>query len=102
MIYTLLNFGWIFISTFLLGFGFLTVLGKCFNKNLLSIDFILITGLMAATVYAQAMSLIYKVRTLASLLLLLIVLGIAVLLHRTLFGWIKKMLADRSRLYRCV
>ena len=99
MIYTLLNFGWIFISTFLLGFGFLTVLGKCFNKNLLSIDFILITGLMAATVYAQAMSLIYKVRTLASLLLLLIVLGIAVLLHRTLFGWIKKMLADRSRLY---
>ncbi len=99
MIYTLLNFGWIFISTFLLGFGFLTVLGKCFKKNLLSIDFILITGLMAATVYAQMMSLIYKVRTLASLLLFLMVIVIAVLLRRTLFDWIKKLLEDRSRLY---
>lgn len=102
MIYTLLNFGWIFISTFLLGFGFLTVLGKCFKKNLLSTDFILITGLMAATVYAQVMSLIYKVRTLASLILFLMVIVIAVLLHRTLFDWIKKLLADRCRLYRSI
>lgn len=99
MIYTLLNFGWIFISTFLLGFGFLTVLGKCFKKNLLSTNFILITGLMAATVYAQVMSLIYKVRTLASLILFLMVIIIAVLLHRALLDWIKRRLEDRSRLY---
>lgn len=99
MIYTLLNFGWIFISTFLLGFGFLTVLAKCFKKNLLSTNFILITGLMAATVYAQVMSLIYKVRTLASLILFLMVIIIAVLLHRALLDWIKRRLEDRSRLY---
>lgn len=102
MIYTLLNFGWIFISTFLLGFGFLAVLGKCFNRNLLSIDFILMTGLMTATVYAQVMSLIYKVRTLASLLLFLIILIIAVLLHRMLFEWIKKLFEDRCMLYRSI
>ena len=99
MVYTLLNFGWIFISTFLLGFALLTVLGKCFNKNLLSIDFILVTGLMTAAVYAQVMSLIYKVRTLASLFLFLIILVIAVLFHKTLLDWIRKLLADRRMLY---
>lgn len=99
MVYTLLNFGWIFISTFLLGFAFLTMLGKCFNKNLLSIDFILVTGLMTAAVYAQVMSLIYKVRTFASLLLFLIILVIAVLFHKTLLDWIRELLADRRRLY---
>ena len=102
MLYTLINFGWIFISTFLLGFGFLAVLGKCFNRNLLSIDFILVTGLMSATVYAQVMSLIYKVRTLASLLLVLIILIIAVLLRGMLFEWIKKLLEDKCRLYRSI
>lgn len=55
MILSVINFGWIFITTFLLGYAVMKlILGRREIKY--HIDLILVTGLMAVTVYAEAVS----------------------------------------------
>lgn len=50
MFYTILNFMWIFCSTFLLSFAITDIFGKYTGRNIFSLDYILISGLMVATV----------------------------------------------------
>lgn len=55
MILSVVSFGWIFITTFLLGYAVMKLLlGNAGVKY--DIDLVLVTGLMAATVYAEAVS----------------------------------------------
>lgn len=95
MFYTILNFMWIFCSTFLLGFVITDIFGKYTGRNILSLDYILIGGLMAATVYTEIFSLVYKVRTLAMAVLLLINLVIIFWGHRKIYDYIKGLICSR-------
>ena len=96
MLYTILNFGWILCSTFLLGFVITDIFGKYTGKNILSLDYILISGLMVATVYAEIFSLVYKVRTLAMAVLLLGNLAIILWGHRKIYDYIKCLIRSRN------
>ena len=50
MLYTILNFGWILCSTFLLGFAIMNAFGKCTGKSILSLDYILISGSLCGNI----------------------------------------------------
>lgn len=62
MLYTLLNFIWIALTTFLLGILIISIVQKIMKINIVSLDSILISGLVFATVYAETWSFFYKVR----------------------------------------
>ena len=72
MLYTLLNFIWIALTTFLLGILIISIVQKIMKINIVSLDSILISGLVFATVYAETWSFFYKVRFLANAFLFLI------------------------------
>ena len=72
MITVLLNWMYILFTTFCLGYGFAKFIQKRFNYVIQKVEYIIFTGLVIATVYAQIVSLFYKVALEANILLLLL------------------------------
>lgn len=89
MVYTLLSWGVIGISAFLWGFGVLFVLGKINHYRDSSIDFVVMTGLCALTVYAQFFSLFYKVGIIALSSVILFDVIWLFLTYKDIINWIK-------------
>ena len=61
MLFILFNWLYIFITTYLTGFGILCALKKAFGWTPRRISTCVMTGLMALTAYAQWFSLFYRV-----------------------------------------
>ena len=88
MILSVVSFGWIFITTFLLGYAVMKLLlGNAGVKY--DIDLVLVTGLMAATVYAEAVSVFGPVNLGAS-----VGLGITAMI---IFGMMRKEIISYMR-----
>lgn len=86
MILSIINFGWILITTFLLGYAVnRLILGKRIKYH---IDLILVTGLMAATVYAETVSIFGPVSLWVSIGLGVIAAGIFFLLRKEIVSFI--------------
>jgi hypothetical protein len=76
-------------TTFCLGFLFKKLVHDRFGYELKSINAIIFTGLVIATIYAQLFSLVYKVGFVANVLLTISAIIIFALLHRDIISYIK-------------
>lgn len=84
MLFILLNWLYIFITTFLTGFGILYLIEKKFGYRVKHIHSYLVAGLVFATTYAQWFSCFYRVNWEANGIFLLISLVIFVLCRKTI------------------
>lgn len=71
MIFIIINWLYVLITTFCLGYAFSRLAGKLFGYRIKSVDGLLMAGLGAATVYAQFFSLFYRVSLLANVVLVI-------------------------------
>ena len=79
MLFILINWLYIFITTFLTGFGMLYLVEKKFGYRVKHIHSYLVAGLVFATTYAQWFSCFYRVNWEANGIFLLISLVIFIL-----------------------
>lgn len=70
MFFTLLNWLWIGISCFLVGYAGISLLNRIVRSSVRSISMVFVFGVCLLTVYAEYFSLFYKVGILANALLL--------------------------------
>ena len=84
MLFILLNWLYIFITTFLTGFGILYLVEKKFGYRVKHIHSYLVAGLVFATTYAQWFSCFYRVNWEANGIFLLISLVIFILCRKTI------------------
>ena len=66
MLFIMINWLYVLITTFCLGYAFSRLAGKLFGYRIKSVDGLLMAGLGTATVYAQFFSLFYRVSLLAN------------------------------------
>ncbi len=97
MLYILLNWLYIFITTLITGFGILFLLRKAFGYSPRNIHTCVMTGLVALTVYAQWFSLFYRVNIEANLILILVDIVIFFLLRKPLWQFLISSLREVSR-----
>ena len=71
MLFIMINWLYVLITTFCLGYAFSRLAGKLFGYRIKSVDGLLMAGLGAATVYAQFFSLFYRVSLLANVVLVI-------------------------------
>lgn len=71
MLFIMINWLYVLITTFCLGYAFSRLAGKLFGYRIKSVDGLLMAGLGAATVYAQLFSLFYRVSLLANVVLVI-------------------------------
>lgn len=90
MLAVLLNWIYIFATTFCLGCGFAALCGKLFKYRIKKVDSLLMVGVIIATVYAQIFSLAGGVGLTANLLLVAICVIAAVLCRRELREYISQ------------
>lgn len=90
MLAVLLNWIYIFATTFCLGCGFAALCGKLFKYWIKKVDSLLMVGVIIATVYAQIFSLAGGVGLTANLLLVAICVIAAVLCRRELREYISQ------------
>ena len=95
-----LNWLYIILTAFCIGYGIAHLVEKKLHYRLRGMDSILMAGLIAVTVYAEVFSLFYKVGRAANILLLLLCAGVAGVLHgpmrRSLESWWKETGAGSS------
>ena len=84
MLFILFNWLYIFITTYLTGFGILYALKKAFGWMPRRISTCVMAGLVALTAYAQWFSLFYRVNMEAILILIAADMLIAVILRKLL------------------
>ena len=87
MILSVMNFSWVLITTFLLGYAVSRLISG--KRVEYCIDLILVTGLMAATVYAEAVSIFGPVDLWASVGLGVMAIGIFFLLRKEIVSFVK-------------
>ena len=94
MVLSIINFGWIFITTFLLGYGGIRlILGNGRAKH--HVDLILAAGLMTVTVYAEAFSIFGPVNLWASIGLGVIGIVIFFLLHKEIISYVRSIIKEK-------
>ncbi|MBE5852734.1 MAG: hypothetical protein E7299_07275 [Lachnospiraceae bacterium] len=89
MLFVLCNWLYIFITTFLTGFGVLYVVEKKFSYKCKRLDAYLVAGLVILTAYAQWFSLFYRVNIEANIILVVVCGLIVVCLRKELVIYIK-------------
>lgn len=105
MLITLLSWGLIFASSFVIGFCLLkmTVYKAKDDSGLLSIEGFVLIGLLFQTVYAQSFSLFFKVGLLCHLLLFVIFLGGLLGFYKQLISYLKeRILGERRHLLKLI
>lgn len=93
MLFIMINWLYVLITTFCLGYAFSRLAGKLFGYRIKSVDGLLMAGLGAATVYAQFFSLFYRVSLLANVVLVIFSAMTVLFWHRDM----KKLLSERFR-----
>ena len=93
MLFIMINWLYVLITTFCLGYAFSRLAGKLFGYRIKSVDGLLMAGLGTATVYAQFFSLFYRVSLLANVVLV-------IFSAMTVFFWhqdMKRLLTESFR-----
>lgn len=93
MVSILLNWIYIFLTTFAMGFAFSKFVQNRLNYQIRGIDAVVSCGMIIATVYAQLFSLVYKVGLLANLLMVLLCLVIYIV-------WWKEIAEQVGNMFR--
>lgn len=93
MLFIMINWLYVLITTFCLGYAFSRLAGKLFGYRIKSVDSLLMAGLGVATVYAQFFSLFYRVSLLANVILILFSVMTVLFWHQDM----KKLLSERFR-----
>ena len=93
MLFIMINWLYVLITTFCLGYAFSRLAGKLFGYRIKSVDGLLMAGLGAATVYAQFFSLFYRVSLLANVMLVIFSAMTVLFWHQDM----KKLLAESFR-----
>ena len=78
MLFIIINWIYVILTTFSLGIGFSVLAEKAFHYSIKRVDSLLMAGLVIATVYAQFFSLVTKVGQVANIILIIMCLLIAV------------------------
>jgi len=97
MLFILLNWLYIFITTLITGYGILYVLRKAFGWAPRHIHACIMAGLVALTAYAQWFSLFYRVNLEANLILIGLDVLILLLLGKPLLQFLKNGMKEMSR-----
>lgn len=100
MLFILIDWLYVFLTTFCLGYAFSELSGRFFSYRLKHMDSILAAGLVCATVYAQIFSLFHGVSVLANGILSFFSLGVILLFHRRMWSEIKQSLCRTGILYK--
>jgi len=87
MLFVLCNWLYIFITTFLTGFGVLYVVEKRFGYKCKRFDAYLMAGLVILTAYSQWFSLFYRVNIEANIILAVVCILIVVLLRKEILDY---------------
>lgn len=90
MLSIFLNWLYILFTTFCLGFAFSVFAEKKLHYKMVRIDSILITGFTMATVYAQIVSLFFRVNMEANICLTVLSLLIAIVWRKQIFSFLKQ------------
>jgi len=103
MVVTLLSWGWIFVSSFLIGYCLLKVFlrlskNDLHSQNEMSLDMVLLFGLVTLTVYSQFFSLFAKVGLLSNLIVVVFLLLILVVYRQPLSAYINKVKTQKPNL----
>jgi hypothetical protein len=89
MILIILNWIYILVTVFSLGFLFKKLVSGRFGYELDSANAIIFAGLVIATIYAQLFSLVYKVGLVANVILIISTVIITVILHCDIISYIR-------------
>ena len=90
MLLIIVNWLYVLITTFCLGYAFSALSGRLFSYRLKGIDSILMAGLVCAAVYAQVFSLFGGVNLLANVILLLFCGVVVLVFHRQMWADIRQ------------
>lgn len=96
MLSVLLNWMYVSVTVLALGFGASNCTNRLFSYHIKSLDGILVTGMMIATVYAQFFSLCYKVGFVASVILVVLCVLSIIFCRKNICQTIKSWLQDSS------
>ena len=91
-----LNWIYIAVTAYSLGFAFSKFTEKNFHYALRGIDSVLFAGLVLATVYAQFFSLVYKVGLAANIVMVVFCAGIVFFLRREIAVQLRSAWWDSS------
>lgn len=97
MLYVLLNWLYIFMTTLITGYGILYALKKAFGWTPRRLHTCIMAGLVALTAYAQWFSLIYRVNLEANLILIAADAVIFFLVRKSLWQFLKNAWNDMGR-----
>lgn len=90
MLLIILNWLYVLMTTFCLGYALSALSGRFFSYRIKGIDSILMAGLVCATVYAQVFSLFGGVNILANVILLLICAVVILIFRRQMWADIRQ------------
>ena len=95
MISVLLNWSYITILAFVIGFGVSNSIAKVFHYKIKKLSNYLLVGIVFFTVYAQCFSIVYKVGFLANLLIVILVIFVGIvqrkpIQHYLVNWWLQK------------
>ena len=96
MLTILLNWLYASVTIILLGFGVAALVEKVFSYRMKSGDGILMAGMIAATVYAQFFSLVYKVGMLANVILIILCILIYLWCKDNIKSTVQEWIKDTS------
>lgn len=97
MLFILLNWLYIFITTLITGYGILYALKRAFGWTPRRIHTCIMAGLVVLTAYAQWFSLVYRVNLEANLILIAADVIVFFLVRRSLLQFLKNALKDMGR-----
>lgn len=90
MLLIIVNWLYVLITTFCLGYAFSALSGRAFSYRIKGIDSILMAGLVCATVYAEIFSLFWGVNILANAILLIFCAAVILIFRRQMWADIRQ------------
>ena len=92
-------FNWIYIlfTTYCMGFAFSIFVEKKLHYKIMRMDSILVAGIAMATVYAEVVSLFFRVNIEANIFLILFSLIVALVWRKEMLSFLKKAYQDSGR-----
>lgn len=102
MLTVIVDWIYIFFTTYCLGIGFSKLTEKVTGYKLKTLDGVLLMGLVCATVYSQAFSLFGRVSFLANAILTGVCLLIIVFYGKQIVTRAKEWWKDHSLIYKCI
>ena len=102
MISVLLNWIYMGITTFTLGFAIKKLAEKSLSYSMRNMDSVFMTGVIAATVYAQIFSLFGPVALWANIIMILVCLAVCIAFGREMTAYLRNAWKQNGKIYHIV